>query len=155
MLRLSDGVYLDICATIMFYRNTIPSDSLTAFSLQHPHYSLHMLYWQPKKSFPLQNEARKKHFVDHSDRLAVSLNISSWYFLCVQTLTHKCLFPQQWVVSIYLCIALFLYFKVECLSRAECWSPGQSWRVGHNPTLCLGPSRGTNGACSCLAMFFG
>lgn len=63
----------------------------------------------------------KKDSIDHSRG---SCRFLSPLFILV--FTHACLFPQQWIVSVYfLYYPLFLHFKVECLSGSVCcWSEG-------------------------------
>lgn len=83
-----------------FKGNTRPSDSDTVLLLFFPALLcnipviLQTLCVDTRSRVSFQDEAKKKkHYIDHGDRLAVSFDISSCSFLFIQTFTLNMFIP--------------------------------------------------------------
>lgn len=136
MLRLCDWVYLDMSAhqSVFFsygqsvishcqwflsfmldsrFMETLQLHEWIFFLLANSLFAPKSIVLTAKAQFSFSKEAynTKKRMPYWSQ--SQSLLISSCYVLFIQTLAHRCLFPQQWVVSIY-----FL-FPCSCTSK---WS---------------------------------
>lgn len=107
--------FSSLCAKFSLYRNTGHNVShvVVVFFAQTPIIlSLHVRNLLKPGKMEINIRVMSQQFIGEG-KLVI-------FYLFIQPFTHKCLFPQQWVVSVYFYSLVPVLQSEECLSRVVC-----------------------------------